>query len=339
MEKMGMYRLIFILLNILLIPVVISQDYDYGDIDPSTLVGPQVMSELFDENDPSEDIPDQDIGEVITEKPQYGQKQNAFDEMIVDEEEEEMEDKPNQQQTYVSGNLPRPRFVMLGQQGVGKSSIANSLLGYDNLMEAGLKKQHRQKMPFAVGHGLRSKTKMTSFSVGQFLGDPFSPNITVVDTPGFKDQRDTEFVEELMNVLGDEVKEVDSFVIVYKYKDRFTSPFARTLRVITKMFGNFWTNVVILVNFWSFKPLHVQDRLDRRVSQKKYGEELTKIFEEKFDLNFKIPIVFIDSHYNKSVPEELAAFKVSSYQQGKQRLQTNCGGSNKNDRKDKFFKS
>ena len=42
-----------------------------------------------------------------------------------------------------------------------------------------------------------------------------------------------------MNVLGDEVKEIESFVIVYKYKDRFTSPFARTLRVITKMFGEF----------------------------------------------------------------------------------------------------
>ena len=25
-----------------------------------------------------------------------------------------------------------------------------------------------------------------------------------------------------MNVLGDEIKEVESFVIVYKYKDRFT---------------------------------------------------------------------------------------------------------------------
>ena len=89
-------------------------------------------------------------------------------------------------------------------------------------------------------------TNVTFFSTGQFLGNPLSPNITVVDTPGFKvcislmkyldikrhfqDQRDTEFVEELMNVLGDEVKEVESFVIVYKYKDRFTSPFARTLR-------------------------------------------------------------------------------------------------------------
>ena len=54
--------------------------------------------------------------------------------------------------------------------------------------------------------------------------------MTVVDTPGFKDTEDAEFIEEMMNVLGDEVKEVDSFVIVYKYKDRFTSPFARTLR-------------------------------------------------------------------------------------------------------------
>lgn len=46
-----------------------------------------------------------------------------------------------------------------------------------------------------------------------------------------------------MNVLGDEVKEIESFVIVYKYKDRFTSPFARTLRVITKMFGEFYKDM------------------------------------------------------------------------------------------------
>merc|ERR1719499_2119369 len=212
------------------------------------------------------------------------------------------------EQSYDAGRLPRPRFVMLGQQGVGKSSIANSLLGYDNLREVGRKKKDRMELPFAVGHGLRSKTKMTSFSTGHFLGDQRSPNITVVDTPGFKDQRDTEFVEELMNVLGDEVREVESFVIVYKYKDRFTSPFARTLRVITKMFGNFWTNVVILVNFWSFNPLHVQDREDRRVTQGKYARELTSIFEQKFNLDFKIPIVFVDSHYNRSVPEEVTAF-------------------------------
>ena len=40
------------------------------------------------------------------------------------------------------------RFVMLGQQGVGKSSIANSLLGYDNLANLG-KKKNRKKVAFA----------------------------------------------------------------------------------------------------------------------------------------------------------------------------------------------
>lgn len=37
----------------------------------------------------------------------------------------------------------------------------------------------------------------------RFLGT--GPNVTVVDTPGFKDTEDAEFVDELMNVLGDEV--------------------------------------------------------------------------------------------------------------------------------------
>jgi hypothetical protein len=30
--------------------------------------------------------------------------------------------------------------------------------------------------------------------------------VTVVDTPGFKDTEDAEFIDEMMNVLGDEVR-------------------------------------------------------------------------------------------------------------------------------------
>ena len=120
---------------------------------------------------------------------------------------------------------------MLGQQGVGKSSLANTLIGYDNLASLTNKKV-RKKLPFKIGHGLRSKTKMTSFSTGQWLGD--GPNITVVDTPGFKDTEDAQFIDEIMNVLGDEVREVDSFLIVYKYKDRFTRPFKVRLHIYFK---------------------------------------------------------------------------------------------------------
>ena len=134
----------------------------------------------------------------------------------------------------------------------------------------------------------------------------------MVDTPGFKDTDDAEFVDELMNVLGDEVKEVDSFLIVYRYKDRFTRPFKRTLTMLTKMFGNFWTNVVLVVNFWSFKATHAEERESRGVTTKTYGRQLRQVFQEKFDLDFQLPLVYIDTHYNKSNPEEEEAFKRES---------------------------
>ena len=38
-----------------------------------------------------------------------------------------------------------------------------------------------------------------------------SKDFSVFNLKCLQDQRDTEFVEELMNVLGDEVKEIESF--------------------------------------------------------------------------------------------------------------------------------
>ena len=43
--------------------------------------------------------------------------------------------------------LPRPRFVVLGQQGVGKSSLGNALLGIDNTLDDA---RERAKSPFKV---------------------------------------------------------------------------------------------------------------------------------------------------------------------------------------------
>ena len=84
----------------------------------------------------------------------------------------------------------------------------------------------------------------------------------------FQDTEDAEYVDEIMGILGDEVKEVDAFMIVYKYKDRFTRPFKRTLTMLTKMFGNFWKNAVLVVNFWSFKSVMVEDRRSMGMLQK-----------------------------------------------------------------------
>ena len=98
------------------------------------------------------------------------------------------------------------------------------------------------------------------------------------------------------------------------------------------MFGNFWTNVVIVVNFWSFKKvnftlyksklhcvctcyilndtnnvilktklqIHDEERRSVGVTPEKYSRQLSSLFENKFDLKRgSLPLVFIDTHYNR----------------------------------------
>lgn len=45
------------------------------------------------------------------------------------------------------------------------------------------------------------------------------------------------------------------------------------------------------------------------MTEKNYADQLKEIFDTKFELGFEPPVVFIDTHYNKSNSEELAAFE------------------------------
>jgi len=108
------------------------------------------------------------------------------------------------------------------------------------------------------------------------------------------------------------VKEIDLFIIVFKYKDRFTQPFQRTLKMIEKVFGrDIWHNVVIDVSFWDADRERVEEKSHESppVTEESYRRDIQRIFRNKFNLDFDLPVVFLDSYYTRNNTEEVEFFE------------------------------
>lgn len=75
--------------------------------------------------------------------------------------------------------MSEPTVILLGESGVGKSTLANVLLGLDYINQP-------DHACFKVGHSLamKSATKKTCMKTGPYLGMSTSNQVKVVDTPG-----------------------------------------------------------------------------------------------------------------------------------------------------------
>jgi GTP-binding protein EngB required for normal cell division len=127
------------------------------------------------------------------------------------------------------GEYPGPRILILGKTGVGKSSLANVLIG-----------RHRNDKDdsrgcFTPGNTADRKTVKSCAKSGYFLKDP-NRNVTIIDTPGFgttdlKD--DMEQVDDLVDYLKNHIKFVHVFLIALSGEDsRYTG---KQTRFIAKL--------------------------------------------------------------------------------------------------------
>ena len=146
---------------------------------------------------------------------------------------------------------PSPRIVILGATGVGKSSLANVLLGRDKNYEG----REFSNGCFRVSTGLDSITKDTCADQGYWMGDTDMQRFTVIDTPGFGDQlvEEEKTIESLVTTLRDQIKYVHVFIIAFKQTDnRMTNSLRSMISLFEKMFGNkFWDNAILEVDISS----------------------------------------------------------------------------------------
>ena len=219
-------------------------------------------------------------------------------------------------------SLPSPRLVIIGSTGVGKSSLANSLMGRhpvdDREIIQNLTKFKDGCFSSAWQTGGNVKTTDTCYDQGPFLGSlpqnidrPTYPDVTIVDTPGFGDANRTaehKAIKRLVEVLKNDIKCVNAFVICFNKNKvkRLDKAMANMLGLFEEMFGKaFWEHAIVEITFYAHleKNLTINDK-----EEKKIEGVVNSMLKRELDLKSDLKATFIDSHYHDKYPEEAVAF-------------------------------
>ena len=229
---------------------------------------------------------------------------------------------------------PCPRIVVLGSVGVGKSSLANVLIGRDKDYKNNPDNCFNVATLGSAKAGSYTEETCAETEYGWLGSSDTNAKVTMIDTPGFGGQYTGHSVKEKAN-LNDmlkflkEIEYIDVFLIAFRESDTSIHRSLRDhLRMISAMFGpTFWDNVMIVATRYKFdkrseqgRGVHSEEQRIAKMDQWKNTincqlstncklvrdqQEQQKQFKM---MNTKMDAVFLDSYYYPSDPTEKMMF-------------------------------